>query len=361
MPLSALLDGEAIYAFDLDDDAAKALASRVRHGSVELKMVCGRRGFLRRSRRGTLHFVHGRTEEVCVWPHASMTEEHMAAQRIIIEAARAAGWDAIDEVAGGDEKAGRWRADVMATKGPVRVAFEVQWSRQSDYRYEERQEAYARAGVRGAWFARGHRDADRHLFTPSKDRPIFRLSETQPFTVRVSSKPAIPLAEAVTGLLGGRWRFEDSAPAKVRTRIIAVLHKCFHCGKWMTVHAVDSVIAVPLCADARADPITRHRLDWPLPNRWESDTSRLPELAAALRTEKLPPLAPIQPRTTRNSADFTTHMYGCPNCPRRNASPDLSEKLHRYRIDPKVDVTVERMERVVLPHWCSGDHLLAST
>lgn len=359
MPLSARLDGEPIYAFDLDDDAASALTARVKRREATLTMACGRGAFLRVSKLGTRHFVHGRAEVQCDWGHISMTAEHMAAQRIIIEAARAAGWDAVDEVAGGNDEDGRWRADVMASRGGTRVAFEVQWSRQSDYRYEERQAAYARDRVRAAWFSRGHGESDRHLFTARGDLPIFRLSETQPFIVRISDQPAVPLAEAVTGLLGRRWRFERTAPAMVRTRIIASRLKCHHCGAWMTVHGVESVTARPLCADAGAEEKHVHGLDWPLPGQRENDTRDLPELASAVRAAKLPALAPIRPRTTRANADYTTHVYGCPNCPRINASPEVSDRLHRYRHEPRAEAVLERHAEVALPHWCSGDHAAA--
>ena len=57
--------------------------------------------------------------------------------------------DAIPEFSEAD-----WRADVLAVQGGKRIAFEVQWSRQT---YEEtslRQERYKASNVRGCWLFR---------------------------------------------------------------------------------------------------------------------------------------------------------------------------------------------------------------
>jgi len=351
MPLGARLDGEPIFAFELDDDDAQDLAARARRGEVSLTMACGRPGFLRRSKLGTRHFVHGRLKDVCDWPHASMTEEHMTAQRIIIDAARAAGWDAIDEVAGNG-----WRADVLATKGVARIAFEVQWSRQSDYRYWERQDAYQRDGVRAAWFVRSHGPYDADLFEPRKDLPLFRLSETQPFVAQVGGSTAVPLENAVAGLLGGRWQFRSQSPARRTTRVIAVLARCYHCSKWMTVHGVDSIETAPICPDSTRGKTWDDLFLHALPNEPEARIRDHPELAAAIQHAKLPPLAPIRTRRTKKNATYSTHMYGCPHCPRANASPEITDRLRQFRHDPKAEVLFHAETLMESPHWCSYPH-----
>lgn len=352
MPLTARLNGEPIYAFELDDDAAKALTARVKRGEATLAMACGRPGFLRRSKIGTRHFFHGRAAEVCDWPHGSMTEQHMTAQRIIITAARAAGWDAVDEVAGNG-----WRADVLATRGRTRIAIEVQWSRQADYRYDERQEAYEVDGVRAAWFSRGHGSNPDELFVPRREVPIFRLSEAQPFTVRIGGSPALPLDEAVTGLLRGRWRFKAKSPTVIASRVIVVTTTCYHCKGSMTVHGVESIGEQTTCPDTSKRVQTYDPLSWGLPNSLEANTRDHPLLAAAIREKRLPPLAPIRVRNTKENATFSTHMYGCPHCPRANASPEITKRLRRLRLDPRAEFVIERESELESPHWCSHRHL----
>jgi len=45
-----------------------------------------------------------------------------------------------------------WIADVLACNAKVRVAFEIQWSKQSYAKTVDRQDKYDRDEVRGCWF-----------------------------------------------------------------------------------------------------------------------------------------------------------------------------------------------------------------
>jgi len=72
-----------------------------------------------------------------------------------------------------------WRADVLAVRASQRVAFEVQWSRQTLAQTLGRQARYRRVGVRGCWFCRYppselRRDGGGAL-AARQDLPLFAL------------------------------------------------------------------------------------------------------------------------------------------------------------------------------------------
>jgi competence protein CoiA len=75
-------------------------------------------------------------------------------KRVIVEAARANGWHAKAEFDGLSSDSEPWSADVLLTKGSVRIAIEVQWSKQSQEETARRQSRYASSGVRGLWLFR---------------------------------------------------------------------------------------------------------------------------------------------------------------------------------------------------------------
>jgi hypothetical protein len=60
-------------------------------------------------------------------------------------------------------------ADVLATKGKTRVAFEVQWSRQTWEETDKRHTAYAKAGIRVMWLFK------QWSHPLSKEIPAFRI------------------------------------------------------------------------------------------------------------------------------------------------------------------------------------------
>ena len=102
---------------------------------------------MRVSKLGTQHFVHARRSDSCT--SALETAEHLLLKSIILRAVRETGWNGDVEVCGPN---GAWRADVMATKGSLQVAFEVQLSAIPFAELAARQQAYADGGVRGCWF-----------------------------------------------------------------------------------------------------------------------------------------------------------------------------------------------------------------
>src|SRR5215218_8538074 len=59
---------------------------------------------------------------------APETPEHLLLKEMVVTVACANGWTAGSEVSGTSPSGEQWRADVLAEKGPHKVAVEIQWS-----------------------------------------------------------------------------------------------------------------------------------------------------------------------------------------------------------------------------------------
>ena len=144
MPLRALIDGKEIIAPFLDDSEWNSLKNDISSGSKQAILPCCQNlGFLRTSKLGTKHFVHKRKSN-CTWEPE--TKEHLEAKAAILIACKNAGFNASTEVSGPD-----WIADVLVTKGSLKIAFEVQLSYQNTLKTLERHDKYIRDGIICCW------------------------------------------------------------------------------------------------------------------------------------------------------------------------------------------------------------------
>lgn len=146
MPLKAILDGKEIIGELMDYQEWKDLKKAVKDGSVKLTTACCGVECYARERHGTRHFVH---KHVGNCSTEGETMEHLLLKARILRGCRNAGYD-VDAEVNGDG----WRADVLATKGKIKVAFEVQWSPQTYEETVERQKKYEDSHVRGVWLFR---------------------------------------------------------------------------------------------------------------------------------------------------------------------------------------------------------------
>jgi hypothetical protein len=233
MPLSAYINGERQIASLLGLSEWEAL--RGKRPTIELG-CCRSRGFMRVSKLGTLHFVHARRSDSCT--SAPESAEHLLLKSIILQAVRETGWNGDVEVCGPDAS---WRADVMATKANLRVAFELQLSAIPYAELAARQQVYADDDVRGCWFY-GY-GALNPPPPPNTDIPVFPLGfsrespsaalkpGTPPDQVRIGSRQML-LPQAVSALLNRQFR--RCAKQRVATAkgiTIFQFHKCWACNK----------------------------------------------------------------------------------------------------------------------------------
>ncbi len=243
MPLRAIIDGQEIIAPLLDDAAWEALRRRVADENLRVILpCCDVEGYLRRNQHGTQHFAH-KVSTDCL--SKGETVEHLRAKAEIVVACHASGYDASTEVAGED-----WRADVLATRGSGRIAFEVQWSflRLRDVLYRQRR--YADDGVRGCWFFRRppaplqHPDADiGPELEARRELPLFHLFAAVDGSYAIALHRRLHrLPDFVGALLGGRIRFCERAHFEGTRPVRAVFFEldCARCGQRSHLYVVDT-------------------------------------------------------------------------------------------------------------------------
>jgi hypothetical protein len=234
MPLRAVIEGSEIISCLCGDPEWKALQDDVRLKRKKIILpCCFSEGFLRVSKLGTKHFVHKR-KVGCEWK--TETFQHLKAKAEIVTACKNAGYEVSTEVSGLN-----WRADVLAQKGNIKVAFEVQWSPQTLQETLERQERYKREGIRGCWFFRKppHElvdwdySPDTGRLNARKDLPLFQLNylENCSFSITLDGKN-FSLIEFVELLLSRKFHFCDKAQTK-QQKIYIIFHEieCRKCRK----------------------------------------------------------------------------------------------------------------------------------
>lgn len=202
-----------MFAYSFNRMEWKRLAERNRKGKHLAMACCGRPAVAKTSHCGTQFFAHARRERWNSCPKES--EEHLLAKDIVARAVADAGWTAEAEAR---LKPEGLVADVLATSGRRRVAFEVQWSRQTDGQTCRRHKAYEEAGIRELWLFK------QWEYPLCKEVPAFRIAPTgnRSFDVCVwrdgngHQKPtrmfqSVGLAEFIKGALAGRLKWMPAA------------------------------------------------------------------------------------------------------------------------------------------------------
>lgn len=243
MPLSCMSPDGREYAFHHDDASWELLAVRNRSERHLRTECCEHPVVLKTSPLGTRFFAHQRRGTCNFQPES---KEHLLAKDTIARAALSIGWIAETEARSLESKP-EWIADVLCSRPgrAARVAFEVQWTRQTQLESERRQAAYKAAGVRALWLMR---QADVPV---SRDVPAFRLvsvpGATSKFQVWLPSSlhPSIlewrskdndgdwgqrvDLATFVRGALSGALKFAPIVDEVVPVSIQLVSTDCWKC------------------------------------------------------------------------------------------------------------------------------------
>lgn len=245
MPLRAIINNEDVLAPYLDDEAWNLLKVRVKHENLDVRLPCCRNAaYLRTSKHGLNHFVH-KDRDTCT--SAPETWQHLRAKHEIVLACRSAGYEALTEVSGDG-----WRADVLACKGNVKIAFEVQWSPQTWEETQERQRKYKEAGIRGCWLFKRPPVQSR----ANNDVPLFKIEVTEEEAVVVFNPYSyeewnarhnrrIDLTDFVIALLQGKIKFCDHLTSLPRqtVRMVFVEITCWKCAKPFHVYYVQDLVS----------------------------------------------------------------------------------------------------------------------
>jgi competence protein CoiA len=229
VPLRSLnpIANSSVHAFDLSPEEWRTLELENR-AKRHLRMpCCSSQVTLKKSRLGTQFFAHKAVGDCSTAPE---TETHLRLKQMAVAAARAAGWDAETEVAGTTPSGEQWKADVLARKGEIKVAIEIQWSAQTKEETLRRQKRYAQSDVRCLWLLR---QSD---FPVDHALPAARISGNlkEGFIALVPSGSrelqSVPMQDFLTAAFNKRLRFGVPLGASANVSVRAGHMFCWLCG-----------------------------------------------------------------------------------------------------------------------------------
>lgn len=245
MPLKCLKNDTAVYAYELSEAGWIQLKEQNSREKLLRMPCCDAKVVLKTSALGTKFFAHARRGPCTSAPE---TAEHLLAKVTILQALRQCDWHVVPEVPGLTSDGQAWIADVLATKGSVSVAFEIQWSPQEEQETIRRQLQYASSNVRSLWLFR------QRNFPVSKETPAFHLffnSELRDFQVWLPSDgykfedwrrrrksqadtenlwaQKVPLDLFVRGTLCGALKFAPSLNASIPVTVYGGDMECWRC------------------------------------------------------------------------------------------------------------------------------------
>lgn len=206
MPLRAIIGNREVISTELTSDEWGELKKSVKSSSDEVILPCCHQpGNLRTSKLGLNHFYH-KVADTCNYKPESA--QHLKAKREIIKACHANNWNATPEYAQDD-----WIADVLATNDKRRLAFEVQWSKQTSEETIRRQERYEQSGVKGCWLMRTIPKELRNWSDfpkPDKNIPIFKIYEADDKQIMVDLEIVqLSVFEFINSLFKGEIKYCD--------------------------------------------------------------------------------------------------------------------------------------------------------
>lgn len=278
---------------------------------------CSAEVTLRRSRRGTRFFAH---KAVGACATAPETEAHLRLKQIAVEAARACGWEAATEIAGRSPAGEAWQADVLARRGNLRVAIEIQWSAQTGEESLRRQALYAASGVRGLWLFR-------HANFPTlKALPAARIQGgvDEGFTATLGDQ-VLPVEDFLGAAFQSQLRFGlpvgMGAGVSVRTGEMS----CWSCGADTEIITGLDVAVGPRRFSFTVPDLTNHRA------LFDELRQRLPNSV---------PIGAIRERSSRTQGR-TYLSNGCSHCAELIGEHYEHEVWDHQQVVAEISVTVD--------------------
>lgn len=238
MPLRAIIDGKEVISTELSSKEWTNLKRENKRSSITIVLpCCNQVGNLRTSKLGLNHFYHKTSDNCNYKPESS---QHLRSKAEIVKACRKNKWNATPEYSEGD-----WIADVLAVGHDRRIAFEVQWSKQSFEETKRRQNRYKVSDVKGCWLMRTIPKELRlynELAEPDMELPIFRIYETEEKDIMVDLKIAqLTLFDFIDSLFTGRVKLCKfyTTLSKQTINIHFYEKRCWKCKKEQHAYYVD--------------------------------------------------------------------------------------------------------------------------
>jgi len=350
MPLRAIINNEEVISIFLTEEEWNSLRAYTKSNHIEVIISqTGKSGYLRTSKLGLQHFAHKRGEKPDNWQPES--HQHLFAKSQVLLGCKDAGWEAKSEYIEND-----WIADVIAVKGDIRVAFEIQWSKQSYAKTVERQDKYDRDGVRGCWFfKRPPKKMNRELMA-DKRLPIFVIFETENEDVCVKlGSHNIKLREFVRILLEKKIKFCEYITSFKRQKIqISFMeYECYKCKTLQHIYFIQNYI-LSKCWNR----LDFHDEDWS-----DQALKYHPKIINAvndfLKTEKgdIIKIGSIKKRHS-NQTNSYYKSFGCYRCDTIfgdwHLHSDILQAMHED--NPCIFVDIEMpVIKVKDSHWCYSE------
>jgi len=171
MSIRAILNSEFIHSFDYNLDSWNILKKTYKNSNLTMP-CCGAEAIPKTSKLNNYFFAHKKQGECTTAPES---EEHIYLKNLISNIALSEGWKVITEKQGQTPSGETWIADVYCTKGNVKLAFEVQWSAQTNDEFIRRTQKYTNSGIRVLWlyFLKSNKTRFLDELPFSKDVPCF--------------------------------------------------------------------------------------------------------------------------------------------------------------------------------------------
>lgn len=342
MPLRAQVEGVWLNAALLSKPEWDALKAR----SIRMP-CCEAPAYRRTSSLGTRHFVHSSGTH-CGSPGESA--EHLAAKAEIVSACRGLGWEVQSEFASEN-----WRADVYATRGRHRVAFEIQWSPQTIEETRARHAAYG--DVKCCWLFRKLPRAlgsnRRARPTPERDLPIFELLASDCEFRVVIDHTQLPLRDFVEARLERRIRFFERRHYTIReVELITCAVGCWNCGTEYDVFYTRRFLR----SDCGAEYVeTWDPFDYDDPYGAFYNSSILKQLFACRAQD----LRISVKRRWSNTMNEFYWSFGCPRCDAifgAHFFRDIEADAENENVAPLCSQKVRCSKFDSDPHWCLPEH-----
>lgn len=298
MPLKALLDDREVVSIFLSDAEWVGLRDVQQSQRTRFRMADGARAIAKVSSRGLRFFAHAPGEGHGVT--APESPQHLALKAAIARTCKLAGWS-VDVEAPGDG----WIADVLATRGETRIAFEVQWSHQSEIDYAYRTTRYRAAGVESVWLRRVTPGRYAGRAGPNVFNMPIRASD--PAELAVVEAPHVDAAAREVDVDEFTRAVLHRRVSPVGPHVSAWNETCWRstCGRKSRVWVVDG------------------EQPWP-------EQRSLARQARRYIPTKGAPLATIAPRTTKGSGR-TYDALCCPHCGAVFGDNFVFDHLRRYQ------------------------------
>ena len=275
---------------------------------------------------------------------------HEKTQERILEACKAIGLQAEMEYRGKG-----WRADVFASNGNSKYAFEVQLSPQTLKRTQERQEKYIRDGIVGCWLFENEPARQRHEL---EGLPIFKLEDrVDDIFVSLKGRKRLHIDTFIKDFVGGRIKFCKTLNALPQITIVFLEHRCWKCG------AINHIFYLAPFHSACNTEITHNESMW-TSNKYSFRPEILKMVKEYATTDmgRHLNLAIVKERYSKTMGK-SYMSFGCNQCDSifgdfyiKECIFDAYEGLgivdeHTFNVDFELDL------RQNIPHWCHpGEH-----